>query len=122
MEFFYLMSQVRCAHILCKHKDSRNPVSRRTGQAVTISKEQAIAEIQDIIKRLKQAPKLDSVFKEIASARSDCSSCAKGGDLGFFGRGQMQKAFEEASFALGVGEISGLVDSDSGIHVVFRIA
>ena len=37
-----------------------------------------------------------------------------------FGPGQMQAAFEEASFALQVGEMSGLVDTDSGIHIIIR--
>jgi NIMA-interacting peptidyl-prolyl cis-trans isomerase 1 len=44
------------------------------------------------------------------------------GDLGFFGTGQMQRAFEEASFALAVGGLSGIVDTDSGIHVILRTA
>ena len=52
---------------------------------------------------------------------SDCGSAQKGGDLGVFQRGAMQKAFEDASFALKVGELSGIVDSDSGIHVILRI-
>lgn len=39
-------------------------------------------------------------FKNLASQFSDCSSAKKGGDLGQFGRGQMQKAFEDASYDL----------------------
>ena len=39
------MSTVRCSHLLCKHTGSRNPVSRRTGQQITMSKEEAIAEL-----------------------------------------------------------------------------
>ena len=41
-------------------------------------------------------------FEELASEVSDCSSAKRGGDLGKFGRGQMQRPFEEASFALKV--------------------
>ena len=44
----------------------------------------------------------------------------RGGDLGEFGRGQMQKPFEDATFALAVGEMSGVVDTDSGVHVILR--
>ena len=44
------------------------------------------------------------------------------GDLGMFGRGAMQKPFEDASFALNVDEMSQVVDSDSGLHVILRIA
>jgi len=58
----------------------------------------------------------------IAQQVSECRSAANGGDLGFFGRGDMQKSFEDAAFGLQVGEISGLVDSDSGIHIILRLA
>jgi len=61
------------------------------------------------------------LFATIASTESDCSSAKNGGDLGLFGRGQMQKAFEDASFACAVGSLSNLVDSDSGIHVILRL-
>lgn len=43
-------------------------------------------------------------------------------NVGKFGRGQMQKPFEDATFALGVSEISGLVDTDSGVHIILRTA
>ena len=62
-----------------------------------------------------------NMFMAIARTESDCSSAQKGGDLGFFERGQMQKSFEDASFALKPGELSDVVDSDSGIHVILRV-
>lgn len=49
-------------------------------------------------------------------------SAKRGGDLGSFTRGKMTPPFEAASFALKVGELSGLVESDSGIHVILRVA
>ena len=52
---------------------------------------------------------------------SDCSSARKGGDLGFFGRGEMQKAFEDAAFALQPGQLSGPVETESGVHLIQRI-
>ena len=61
-------------------------------------------------------------FARIAHEVSECSSAGKGGDLGVFGRGDMQKAFEDATYALQVGDISDLVDSDSGIHIILRTA
>ena len=63
---------------------------------------------------------MKKMFMTIARTESDCSSAQKGGDLGLFGRGQMQKSFEDATFALQPGELSGIVDSDSGIHIIYR--
>jgi NIMA-interacting peptidyl-prolyl cis-trans isomerase 1 len=59
-------------------------------------------------------------FEELSTTESDCSSARNGGSLGLFGRGQMQPAFEQAAFALEVGEMSDVVDSDSGLHIILR--
>ncbi len=59
-------------------------------------------------------------FQTIAQSESDCSSAKRGGDLGHFSRGQMQKPFEDAAYGLKVGELSGVVDTDSGVHIVLR--
>ena len=58
-------------------------------------------------------------FPVCAKEHSDCSSYANNGDLGFFGRGQMQHPFEDASFALSVGEMSDVVSTDSGYHLIY---
>lgn len=63
-----------------------------------------------------------SSFAELASKYSDCSSAKRGGDLGPFGKGAMQKPFEEAAFALKVGELSEPVFTDSGVHIILRTA
>jgi NIMA-interacting peptidyl-prolyl cis-trans isomerase 1 len=57
-----------------------------------------------------------------ASTQSDCSSHSASGDLGFFTRGQMQKPFEDATFRLRVGEVSSVVSTDSGVHLILRTA
>ncbi|KAJ2371499.1 hypothetical protein H4S02_009535 [Coemansia sp. RSA 2611] len=59
-------------------------------------------------------------FGKLAAEESDCSSARHNGDLGFFGRGKMQKAFEQAVLSLKVGQISGPVKSDSGYHIILR--
>lgn len=113
---------VRVAHLLIKHTGSRNPVSRRTGQQVTLTPEQAMAELQEYEKRIQDAEQLDATFSACAKERSDCGSYARNGDLGYFGPGEMQRPFEEASFALKVGEMSPIVSTDSGLHLIYRIA
>uniref|UniRef100_A0A7S1PP14 Peptidyl-prolyl cis-trans isomerase n=1 Tax=Neobodo designis TaxID=312471 RepID=A0A7S1PP14_NEODS len=114
------MSQVRCLHLLIKHQGSRNPVSRRTNQSTAgVTKAAAIAELQQWEQRIKAG---EISFEQAAQQRSDCGSYRNGGDLDFFGPGMMQKPFEDASFALQVGEMSGIVDTDSGVHLIKRIA
>ena len=113
--------KVRCAHLLIKHTGSRNPVSRRTGEQVHTTPEDAMAELQQYESKIKSAG-IGAAFPKYAAERSDCSSYRAKGDLGVFGRGQMQQPFEEASFALAVGEMSGIVSTDSGYHLIYRIA
>lgn len=113
--------QVRAAHLLIKHTDSRNPVSRRTGQQVTLSPAEAMAELKQYQAKIQQEG-IDEAFPKYAFERSDCSSCKANGDLGFFGPGMMQRPFEEAAFALQPGQMSGIVSTDSGYHLIYRIA
>lgn len=113
--------QVRAAHLLIKHTGSRNPISRRTGQQITLSPSDANRELQMYEQKIIQEGVHES-FPRYASQRSDCSSFRNNGDLGFFGPGQMQQPFEEASFALKPGEMSSIVSTDSGYHLIYRIA
>ena len=64
---------------------------------------------------------LRATFEELARTESDCSSAKRGGDLGYFGRKKMQPPFEHALFALGIGELSGIVETSSGVHVLLRV-
>ena len=61
-----------------------------------------------------------SSLGQLAMSESDCSSARKMGDLGFFGKGDMQKEFEDASFKLKPGEVSGVVETASGLHLIER--
>ncbi|TMW63646.1 hypothetical protein Poli38472_002587 [Pythium oligandrum] len=117
---------VHALHILIKHAGSRRPSSWRQ-ENITRSKSVAIAKMEGIrdklAARVKENPEtLRELFEEIAKEESDCSSAKRGGDLGPFGRKKMTPSFEKAAFALKVGELSDLVESDSGVHVILRIA
>ncbi len=57
-------------------------------------------------------------FSALATEYSEGPSSSKGGDLGYFGRGKMVKPFEEAAFALNVGEISDVVETNYGFHII----
>lgn len=57
---------------------------------------------------------------ELAISESDCSSARKMGDLGYFGKGDMQKEFEDAAFQLKPGEMSHVVETASGLHLIER--
>lgn len=116
--------KVRVLHILKKHKGARRPSSWRVPN-ITISKDDAEEELKGLLELLHEVagdPKeLRATMEELARTESDCSSAKRGGDLGFFGRKKMQPAFEEASFKLNIGELSDIIETSSGVHVILRV-
>lgn len=126
--------KIRAAHLLVKHKDSRRPSSWKE-QDITRTKDEAI----EILKGHEQRIRSGEVsLGDLAQSESDCSSARKNGDLwvhlahctnlsllmlvvrGFFGRSEMQKEFEEVAFGLDPGQVSGVVDTASGVHLIQR--
>lgn len=75
-------------------------------------------EAQDLVKKLAEGEK----FEDLARKFSQCPSGKSGGDLGSFRQGQMVKPFEEAAFALKVGEVSAPVRTSFGYHLIERTA
>jgi len=97
--------QIRTSHVLLS--------TRGKDEAAKTGAKRKIEEL------LKQA-RAGADFAELARANSDCPSKSRGGDLGFFGKGQMVPKFEEAAFALNEGEISDVVETKFGYHIIRR--
>eukprot|EP01029_Cantina_marsupialis_P028679 TRINITY_DN777870_c0_g1_i1.p1 TRINITY_DN777870_c0_g1~~TRINITY_DN777870_c0_g1_i1.p1 ORF type:complete len:150 (+),score=37.25 TRINITY_DN777870_c0_g1_i1:101-550(+) len=110
------VDSVQCSHIVIKHRNSRRPASWKCDH-ITITPEEAKEKVEECRKMIVEG---GISFAELASKESDCSSAKRGGDLGEFTRGQMQKEFEDVAFTLNVGEISGVVSTASGMHIILR--
>jgi len=109
--------KIRAAHLLVKHRDSRRPRSWKEAE-ITRTKDEAMSIILGHESRIRSGA---TSLGDLAVSESDCSSARKRGDLGFFGRGEMQKEFEDAAFALKPGEISQVVETASGLHLIERL-
>ncbi len=78
------------------------------------TRQDAKARAENLLVQLKGG----ASFEELAKKSSECPSAPQGGDLGFFGHGQMVQEFEQAAFALTPGELSGVVSSKFGYHII----
>ncbi|MDO8437806.1 MAG: SurA N-terminal domain-containing protein [Nitrosomonadaceae bacterium] len=108
-----------------EHKDGLGQPEERQASHILISvsatasdadKAAARAKAEQLLAQAKQTPQS---FADLARQQSqDPGSAAKGGDLGFFGRGMMVKAFEDAVFQMRPEEIRGLIQTDFGFHII----
>ncbi|MCB5234792.1 MAG: peptidylprolyl isomerase [Candidatus Cloacimonetes bacterium] len=78
------------------------------------TQERIIAETETLLEKLKAGED----FAALAEEYSDCPSSQQGGDLGYFKRGMMVKPFEDAAFSLSINEISEIVQSNFGYHII----
>ena len=122
-----LMDQVSVSEAEVKawydgHKDRYEQSEERRASHILIAikadadKEKAKAKAEEVLQEVQKSP---AKFAELAKKYSEDTGSAKdGGDLGYFGHGMMVKAFEDIVFKQKDGEISGLVESDYGFHII----
>ena len=84
--------------------------------------EHILVEKQSLANQLLERIKKGESFEKLAQENSIDSSRKRGGDLGFFGRGMMVREFEKAAFGLEVGEVSQVVKTQFGYHIIKRVA
>ena len=120
--------KIRASHLLLKHAQSRRPTSHKQPTPITRTPDEARSQLAALRRTLEpllsQPPQLTgelaAQFAALCTAESDCSSHKAGGDLGRFSADKMQRAFSQAAFALQVGELSDVVETDSGMHLILR--
>jgi peptidyl-prolyl cis-trans isomerase D len=109
---FNTKERVKARHILISYSGARNA----SGAGALRTKEDARKRAEDVLRQVK-APGAD--FAKLAGNLTDeASGKTKGGDLGLFSREDMVKEFSDAAFNLGAGQISGVVESPFGFHVI----
>ena len=103
-QFFTKPEQVRASHILIRVDPQADEAQRR----------EARKRIEAVQVKLRQGED----FGETAKHFSECPSAKNGGDLGVFDRKKMVKPFADAAFSLSPGEISGIVETQFGYHII----
>eukprot|EP00933_Yihiella_yeosuensis_P084964 TRINITY_DN99733_c0_g1_i1.p1 TRINITY_DN99733_c0_g1~~TRINITY_DN99733_c0_g1_i1.p1 ORF type:complete len:524 (-),score=116.03 TRINITY_DN99733_c0_g1_i1:88-1659(-) len=118
-------SQVRLRHILLKHKECKSCIDKVRNKQVKRTR----GEAERILRKVLEECEGDAdkkIFTQRCKDLSECQSCLKAGelvgDLSWVKPGKYGQAFDDVAFALSVGQMSDLVDTDQGIHVVMRSA
>ncbi|NOR51874.1 MAG: peptidylprolyl isomerase [Gammaproteobacteria bacterium] len=88
---------------------------RRARHILISEDDNAEQKAEEILARINSGESFEELAKEVSE---DPGSASQGGDLGFFGRGLMDKAFEDAAYLLKVGELSPVVKSEFGYHII----
>ena len=102
--------EVQASHILIAYEGAE-----RANETVTRTKDEAREEADRILGEVNADP---DNFTELAKQYSDGPSRSSGGDLGYFKKGAMTPAFEEASFAMSPGDISEVIETSFGFHII----
>jgi peptidyl-prolyl cis-trans isomerase D len=102
--------EVKVAHILIK-----TPAAGADGKVDDKGVEEARKKAEDVLKQLKSGAKMEELAKKYSD---DPGSAKQGGELGWIGRGRTVPEFEKAAFSLAPGQISDLVKSSYGFHII----
>lgn len=105
--------QVRASHILIK-PDKADPNAADPNDAKAKAKAAAKIKAENLLKQVKAG----ADFATLAKENSACPSAQKGGDLDFRGRGSWVPPFEQAAFKLKVGQVSDIVETKYGYHII----
>lgn len=106
------VSEAEMQQYFAQHKADFNQPEQVRASHILVS---TLEEANQVEARLKKGEDFAKVAKEVSK---DPSSASKGGDLGYFGKGKMVPAFEQAAFSLKVGEISQPVKTPYGYHII----
>ncbi len=106
---FSKSEQVRASHILIKPK-----VEKPGAQPTPEAKAAAKAKAEELLKQVQDG----ADFATLARENSDGPSAPKGGDLNFFSKGQMVPEFDKTAFELKVGQVSDVVETQFGYHII----
>jgi parvulin-like peptidyl-prolyl isomerase len=91
---------------------------KRADTNIVRTKEQARSVAQEVLRRLKAG---EDFARVVLDYSDEPNAGQRGGSLPPFSRGSMDKAFEDAAFSLAPGELSGIVESEFGFHVIQRL-
>jgi len=105
-------TRIGAKHILVMHA-----ASQRKPESVTRSRDEARALAQKCLLKIRSGEDFD---KTVGECSDEPGAAERNGDLGLFERSQMVKAFADAAFALQVGEVSEIVESPYGFHIIKR--
>ena len=103
---------IGASHVLVMHRGYE-----RVPPTVTRTREEARSRIEDVLRRARAGQDFAALAREFSDEPGAASS---GGSLGTFGHGAMVPPFERAAFALSVGQISDIVETPFGYHVIRR--
>jgi peptidyl-prolyl cis-trans isomerase C len=101
-QFFKTPEQVKASHILMKVKEDGSDKDAVTAK----------------LKALKAEAEKGGDFAELAKKNSEGPSASNGGDLGFFGKGQMVPAFEQSAFSMKDNQVSDVIETQFGLHIL----